>query len=147
LSEDIARLTDLRSDATVRRFLGGALPDDEARRRAEQLVGSPDHVVAETASEFVGLLSVTRRHGWGWEISYEVTATMRGQGLAREAVGAVVAHVQRVASGENVVAVTQTDNVRSVRLLAALGFVERDRFDEFGAEQVLLALPASTRSG
>jgi len=146
VAEDIGRLTDLRTDPTVRQFLGGMLPVDEARRRAERLVGAPDHVVVDAAGEFVGLLSVTQRHRWGWEVSYEIAATMWGQGLAQDAVGAVVAHVQRTAPGEDVVAVTQTANARSLRLLAVLGFVERDRFDEFGAEQVLLALPAATTS-
>jgi hypothetical protein len=37
-----------------------------------------------------------------------------------------------------VIAVTQAANTASLRLLARLGFVERERFVEFEADQVLL---------
>jgi RimJ/RimL family protein N-acetyltransferase len=42
---------------------------------------------------------------------------------------------------EQVIAVTQAANTASLRLLARLGFVERERFVEFDADQVLLMSP------
>ena len=39
---------------------------------------------------------------------------------------------------KEITAVTQTANQRSMRLLDRLGFKERERFEEFGAEQAVL---------
>lgn len=45
---------------------------------------------------------------------------------------------------EHVVAVTQAANTASLRLLARLGFLERERFVEFDADQVLLSSPVAS---
>jgi len=52
--------------------------------------------------------------------------------------------LREVTDGGPVIAVTQAANVRSVALLRTLGMTERERFVEFGAEQVLMStfLPA-----
>ena len=44
---------------------------------------------------------------------------------------------REVTDGEPAIAVTQAANERSVALLRSLGMTERERFVEFGAQQVL----------
>ncbi|WP_420833627.1 GNAT family N-acetyltransferase [Salinibacterium metalliresistens] len=73
------------------------------------------------------------------ELSYEFVPERWGHGFAREACVPVLRWAQReVTDGTPIIAVTQAANTRSLELLRALGMVERERFVEFGAPQVLM---------
>jgi RimJ/RimL family protein N-acetyltransferase len=72
------------------------------------------------------------------EVGYLFLPEYWGRGLAFEAVGALLRWVSETCTDKEIVAVTQTANERSVRLLARLGFTERQRMEEFGAEQAVL---------
>ena len=67
---------------------------------------------------------------------------MWGQGLATEAVAAVVAFAFDDPAVERVIAVTQAPNLASIRLLAWIGLQPVREFDEFGQRQVLFELGA-----
>jgi RimJ/RimL family protein N-acetyltransferase len=58
-----------------------------------------------------------------------------GCGYAAEACAAVLGWFAAALPGEPVVLCTQTANVRSMRLAAKLGFIEVERFEDYGAEQ------------
>jgi RimJ/RimL family protein N-acetyltransferase len=75
------------------------------------------------------------------ELSYSLAVGASGKGLALEATTAALAWVAPLVPDRHVIAVTQSANTRSVALLRRLGFVEREGFLEFGAEQTLQVLP------
>jgi RimJ/RimL family protein N-acetyltransferase len=56
-------------------------------------------------------------------------------GYAAEACAAALDWFAGALPGEPVVLATQTANVRSMRLAAKLGFIEVERFEDYGAEQ------------
>lgn len=60
-----------------------------------------------------------------------------GLGYAAEACAAALGWLEDVLPGEPVVLVTQTANVRSMRLAAKLGFTEAERFRAWDADQWL----------
>ncbi|MFI5712123.1 GNAT family N-acetyltransferase [Kribbella sp. NPDC051620] len=142
-------LVGLLSSVEAYRYLGGAM----SREQAEAAVRAPyglthgSFVVREVASgEFVGAVSLKRRDddwpgamGRALDIGYLLLPEHWGKGYAQEAVGAVLRWLPTVVPDEKVVAGTQSANVASLRLLEKLGFVEVERFEEFGAEQVLCA--------
>ena len=70
------------------------------------------------------------------EVSYVLHPDYWGRGYASEAVAAGLAWVRDKVADGYVIAVTQT--TRSIAMLRRLGFVERERFPEFGVEQTLL---------
>ena len=88
----------------------------------------------------VGVCSLSRERG-ELEIGYMLLPSYWGKGLASEAVAMVLAWVAEHLDDKQVIAVTQAANMASLRLLARLGFVERERFVEFDADQVLLMSP------
>ncbi|GAA0926644.1 hypothetical protein GCM10009554_07000 [Kribbella koreensis] len=75
--------------------------------------------------------------GGALDIGYLLLPEHWGKGYAQEAVGAVLRWLPGVVPDETVVATTQSANAASLRLLGKLGFAEVERFEEFGAEQVL----------
>jgi RimJ/RimL family protein N-acetyltransferase len=142
---DLDDLLDLASDAEAQRFLGGARDRDElAERMRKAPAAPPGHFVVEHDSRFVGSLSISRREperpgrvladGLDLELSYVLPVRAWGHGYAAEA-GAAVLGWSDERFGEPVVLCTQTANVKSVALAERLGFVELERFEEFGAQQ------------
>lgn len=83
------------------------------------------------------------------EVGFGLVAPVRGQGLASEALGALLARADRV--GVRVRAATEPDNGASLRVLAKAGFTEVRGGDEDGrlvlARPVQPTGPAHPRSG
>jgi RimJ/RimL family protein N-acetyltransferase len=69
------------------------------------------------------------------ELGYMFLPAAWGFGYASEAIRAALDWAARALPGEPVVLCTQSANTASVRLAQRLGFVEVERFEEFGAEQ------------
>jgi RimJ/RimL family protein N-acetyltransferase len=96
--------------------------------------------VADRATDrTVGTVSFGRKRG-ELEVSYEFLAEHWGSGLATEAVAAVLSWAWGDTDEQAIIAVTQTANERSLRLLDRLGFVADREFEEFGARQSQLRL-------
>ncbi len=136
---DVPAIAALRMDPDVRQFLGGVLDAQAAEERARSVVGMAGcwAVRMAGATSVAGLISLTPR-GETLELSYEFATLYWGQGIASEAATAALA---RCGSGERVVAITQAKNRPSRRLLERLGFIDRERFTEFGEEQCLYERP------
>lgn len=132
----------LFSDVDVRRYLGGALTPEVARRRAS--------VTSEGKSErFWGQFSVVERASGSvigmagfddqrsrWQLNYEFRPEWWGRGLALEATAAILKWFWSQKSVETeVIAVTQVANESSCRLLAKLGAQPSREFVEFDALQ------------
>ncbi|MDX6280514.1 MAG: hypothetical protein QOH03_1585 [Kribbellaceae bacterium] len=142
-------LVALLSSVEAYRYLGGAMPPEQAAEvvRAPYGTRHGSFVIRENESgEFVGAVNLKRRDqdwpgsmGGALDMGYLLLPEYWGKGYAQEAVGAVLRWLPTVVPDKQVVAVTQSANEASLRLLKKLGFVEVERFEEFGAGQVLCA--------
>ncbi|MEO3874135.1 GNAT family N-acetyltransferase [Nonomuraea sp. B12E4] len=154
LDIDREGLIELATDPDVRAYLGGPRPRGDVERHidavgAAGLTSAPgSFVIADLATNrLVGLLALDRRSadrpghvtdgGEELELSYVLRRGAWGTGLAFEAATTLL----RAAAGElpdqPVVVMTQTANLRSLRLAARLGFRQVSTFEEFGAQQAL----------
>jgi len=130
----------LYSDPQVRAYLGGPVDAADIPKRVAETPwrGAFTVEVTETG-EPIGLVHIGPYRTGEIELSYEFVPEVWGRGYAREACRPVLAWASaEVTRGEPIIAVTQAANARSLALLGHLGFVERERFVEFEAEQALL---------
>lgn len=137
----------LQLSPDVRRYLGGpAHSPDELEELVPTVPGRrPGAFAVEHAGSMIGMVTLDRRDparpgrvgasGADLEVSYTFLPSAWGQGLARESLEAALGWTATVLPGEPIVLCTQTANARSLRLARRLGFVEIERFEEFGAEQ------------
>ncbi|MGW4164643.1 GNAT family N-acetyltransferase [Streptomyces sp. NPDC004788] len=135
---DLPVMTRLWTDPEVRRHLGGPVTEAVVRIRQRRIVGAPQCRAVERAADgvVVGLVTVERAgRGGETEVSYQFLPEHWGQGYAREAVAAAVARA--LEDTPSVVAVTQEANMRSRRLLEAVGMTHAESFVEHDAHQVL----------
>ncbi|MET9955872.1 GNAT family N-acetyltransferase [Streptomyces sp. NPDC006339] len=135
---DIPAVTRLWTDPDVRRHLGGPVVESVIRIRQRRIVGAPGVHAVERASDGVllGLVTVEKAARNGeTEVSYQFLPEHWGRGYAREAVAAAVERA--LEEVPVVVAVTQEANVRSRRLLEAVGMGHAESFVEWDAHQVL----------
>lgn len=145
-ARDRPSYVDLACSPEVYRYLGGPQPRERIERAAPEVPGDrPGVFTVLTGDEFVGTVNVDRRGperpghvtpgGNELEVGYLFLPQYWGRGYATEAVGAVLAWIDRTLPGEPIVLCTQSANTASVRLARRLGFWEVDRFIEFDAEQ------------
>ena len=132
----------LLTDPEVRRYLGG--PAEAAQVEAARTASVGERwgvfcIADRITDEVFGGCSFGRWRGV-LELSYELLPEIWGRGLAIESVGAALEWVWANTDDDEVVAVTQTANVRSLSLLDRLGFVAEAEFEEFGAAQSQLRL-------
>ena len=131
-------LVDLWTSTEVWRYLGGS------KSRAEAAAALPDvlglrygsFIVADrTDDRLLGAVAMSDDRGVP-EISYQFLPNAWGRGLATEGVAAALHRAWAVDQIDEAIAVTQTANAPSIRLLARLGFEREDTFVEYDAEQV-----------
>ncbi|GAA3398996.1 GNAT family N-acetyltransferase [Streptomyces roseoviridis] len=137
-ARDVPAVTRLWTDPEVRRHLGGPVVDSVVRIRQRRIVGAPGFHAVERVSdgELLGLVAVEREARNGeTEVSYQFLPEHWGHGYAREAVAAAVERALEDVPA--VVAVTQEANLRSRRLLEAVGMRQAESFVEWDAHQVL----------
>ncbi len=141
-------LVELLTDPEVRRYLGGPVDDETVEQFRGSVVGErPDSFVVEHREDgvAVGVVTLGRdREREDLEVSYQFVPSVWGQGVAFEAVEAVLAWAWPRNPDASIIAVTQTANERSLRLLDRLGFVAEREFEEFDAPQTLLRLRRPT---
>jgi [ribosomal protein S5]-alanine N-acetyltransferase len=136
---DAAFLVTLRTDPIVRRYLGGPMTVDEATSQTELTVRYAQGLFVVTRrdnGEPIGLVMLHPGHG-GTEISYQFIPSSWSQGFASEAVRCVMEHAFESEGITELLAVTQTANERSRRLLERLGGAQSEPFEEFGEPQTL----------
>jgi RimJ/RimL family protein N-acetyltransferase len=143
---DRATFIDLHASAEVCRYVGGPRARAELEDAVPQIPGNRPGVFAvEREGVVIGTVSFARRdlerpghvrpNGGEIELGYLFLPAAWGFGYAAEASRAALDWVARALPGEPVVLCTQSANTASVRLARTLGFVEVERFEEFGAEQ------------
>ncbi|MER7518450.1 GNAT family N-acetyltransferase [Streptomyces sp. NPDC126499] len=137
-TRDIPAVTRLWTDPEVRRHLGGPVVESVIRIRQRRIAGAPGVHAVERISDgaLLGLVTMEEdaRNG-ETEVSYQFLPEHWGHGYAREAVAAAVERALEDVPA--VVAVTQEANLRSRRLLEAVGMSHAESFVEWDAHQVL----------
>ncbi|WP_374178973.1 GNAT family N-acetyltransferase [Leifsonia sp. WHRI 6310E] len=144
--QDRPTFLDLLSSADVYAFLGGARSRDELDAAMPMLPGSrPGAFVVTLGAAMIGIVTIDRREqprpghltagAEEPELGYLFLPELWGRGYATEACRAVLDWTETALPGEPVVLCTQSSNAASLRVAAKLGFTERERFEEFGAEQ------------
>ncbi|WP_275043958.1 GNAT family N-acetyltransferase [Shimia sp. SK013] len=140
---DRAFLSEMWRDPQVRRYLGGPVAVDQLEARFASYVKGAVGVGIWVATLSVdgaplGVIVVHPHHdGMGHEVSFEFVRRVWGQGLAREAVGAVVDHILNDEGLAQILAETQAVNEASCRLFEALGFAQQRRLVRFDVEQIV----------
>ncbi|MGW1890336.1 GNAT family N-acetyltransferase [Streptomyces sp. NPDC002004] len=143
---DASVFTRLWTDPDVRRHLGGPVAEDALVAYRQHFAGRPGlfSVARRQDATMIGSVSVEPRSRFDGrrEVSYCLLPEHWGHGYAREAVAAAVDWaLERVpADDPSVIAVTQEANVRSRRLLEAIGMCRVDSFVEWDAPQVMYAV-------
>ena len=143
---DKPTIVSLLTDPNVRRHLGGPVPDEHAAAVRDATVGERwgSFCIARQGDDAaIGSVSLDRERG-ELEISYDLLPSSWGSGFATEAVAAMLAWVWQHTDDASVIAVTQTANERSLRLLRRLGFEPDREFEQYGEpqSQLRLARPA-----
>jgi len=136
---DTALLVALRTDEAVRKHLGGAIDVAMAAQLAEVNISHPHGLfVAERrdTKESIGLVMLHPGHG-GTEVSYQFLPSSWKQGFASEALRCVIDHAFDSEGIDELIAVTQTANGPSRRLLERIGMTASEQFEEFGEQQTL----------
>ncbi|MEW2634128.1 GNAT family N-acetyltransferase [Streptomyces sp. NPDC048389] len=143
---DVPEIARLWTDAEVRRHLGGPVADSVVRIREKRCVGAPGAfaVARRRGRAVVGLVTVEHGARDGrTEVSYQLLPEHWGRGYGREAVAAAVSWAwgDAPSGAPGVVALTQQANLRSRRLLEALGATVDGTFVDWDEPQVLYAFP------
>jgi ribosomal-protein-alanine N-acetyltransferase len=142
--QDRETLRQLLTDYAVRQYLGGALSEQDADRRADALALAPSEnrwsVRLRENGQCIGLVELARHHDReDIEVSYQFLPTSWGTGLATEAVSAVIGYCFDELRLERLVAETQAANLPSRRLLERCGMREFKKVSRFGEDQIIYA--------
>lgn len=132
----------MNTDPDVRHYLGGPVDGAALELIRSSTIGGRWGVFCvehRSSASVIGSCSLSRERG-SLELSYHLMPSYWGRGLAGEACRAVLEWAWAVQDDDVIIAVTQVANARSRRLLDRLGFVERETFIEWDADQVLAQL-------
>ncbi|MEU1281268.1 GNAT family N-acetyltransferase [Streptomyces sp. NPDC005805] len=157
-ARDRARFIELFASPEVRAYLGGPRPRAELERAVPTTPGRrPGVFVVDLDGTMIGTVTLDRRtpdrpghlgpSAGEAELGYLFLPEAWGHGYAAEACAAALHWFASALPGEPVVLRTQTANTRALRLALKLGFTERDRFEEFGAEQWFGVRPPTPPAG
>jgi RimJ/RimL family protein N-acetyltransferase len=99
--------------------------------------------VEERASgAFVGRIGCFEPEGWpGFEIAYTLARPAWGQGYAREAARAALAHARETLGRADVISIVRPANAASIRVAEALGAVRDGTIEFFGAPASIYRYP------
>ncbi|RNG34570.1 N-acetyltransferase [Streptomyces botrytidirepellens] len=139
-ADDLPSIERLWRDERVRQFLGGPVPEEKIALRRHHLPGVPGAFATEdhATGACIGLVTVEPGSPRGGpEVSYTFLPEWWGRGLAREAVAAAVQWARELPGGNPVVAVTQSANTSSRRLLEAIGLSADYEMVEYGEPQTV----------
>jgi RimJ/RimL family protein N-acetyltransferase len=145
-ARDRTAVIELFSSPEVGTYIGGPQPRAELERTVPEIPGRrPGFFVVDLDGAMIGMITLDRRDaerrghvrpdGGEAELGYLFLPQAWGCGYAAEACAAALGWFAGALPGEPVVLCTQTANNRAMRLAAQLGFIEVERFEEYGAEQ------------
>lgn len=143
--QDVKNAVKIYTNRQTRKFLGGALPRYEAEKKAADLLNkktSDEKVFAvktRAEKDFIGLIYFAPYYDTGYyEISYEFLPEFWGKGYAFEIMTAfLTAYHQCTGVQKRIYAETQTENIRSRKLLEKLGYIVESELIRYGAKQTV----------
>ena len=139
-NDDWPVLQRILTDPDVRQFLGGPVGQRLLGKLSASDPGDQQGAFAVVSDKtMVGMVNIEDERE-DRELSYQFLPEHWGNGYAAEASRAVLDWAWRTTESRSLIAVTQSANVRSLRLLDRLGFVFEKTFIEFDAEQTQLRL-------
>ncbi|OLS03531.1 GNAT family N-acetyltransferase [Tissierella creatinophila] len=129
----------------VRKHLGGVIQIDAAIEKLNKWITAGDSlylsVRLKNSGEFAGIIDISTYHeSMNKELSYQFLPSMWGMGYAYEAIHSVIEYCSNVLDIKYLVSETQTENIRSCRLLQKLRFRLKDKIRRFGTEQSIYVL-------
>lgn len=147
-ASDRPRLIDLAASLEVNQYVGGARSRDELEAQfPSRPRRRPGLFVVERDGLTLGCVTMDRRdpdrrghvrpEGNEADLGYMFLPDAWGSGYATEAAAAVLHWFDHTYSGELTLLSTQLANAASLRVAAKLGFVEVERFEDYGATQWL----------
>ncbi|MFG2869845.1 GNAT family N-acetyltransferase [Streptomyces sp. NPDC048338] len=145
-ARDRASFIDLFASPEVGTYIGGARPRGDLERAMPEVPGRrPGLFVIDLDGAMIGMITLdprtadrpghVRPEAGESELGYLFLPEVWGRGYAAEACAAALDWFTAALPGEPVVLSTQSANDRAMRLAAKLGFIEVERFEEYGAEQ------------
>ncbi|MEW1862577.1 GNAT family N-acetyltransferase [Streptomyces sp. NPDC088194] len=145
-ARDRPAIVELFSSPEVGTYTGGARPREELERAVPEVPRRrPGLFVVDLDGAMIGIIELNHRDAdhrsqvrpddGEAELGYLFLPRAWGHGYAAEACAAALDWFSSALPGEPVTLVTQTANDRSMRLAVKLGFVEVQRFEEWGAAQ------------
>lgn len=140
--EDILEAIRIFTDDEVRRYLGGTLSKENAKKRLYayfQQAETQYYTVrlSDTAS-FIGMLELAPYHDpVQTELSYYFLPEYWGHGYAYEAMSVVLKACREDMAIDHVVSETQTENHSSCRMLEKLGYRKLGERIRFQAKQAV----------
>ena len=134
---DVSSLIRLWTNKQVRKYLGGPIEQVKAEKRANNYVGKEGHfcITDLHGAEILGLCSIDKYRTGEIEVSYELLPKAWGKGFGREAVLAMVKWGFENMNIDHIIAVTQTQNHKSRKLLESIGMLAIDEFVEYNESQ------------
>jgi RimJ/RimL family protein N-acetyltransferase len=161
---DLEQIVATQVDPDVRRYLGGPFSEEQVHARVANtgvaaLTAAPGSFVVanRTSDQMLGTLSLIPRNldlpghvapgERELELSYLLLRDAWGFGYAFEAAAALLTAAAGELPDQPVLIVTQSENARSLRLAARLGFRFVKTFEQFDATQSLLVAQLRTFLG
>jgi RimJ/RimL family protein N-acetyltransferase len=149
--DDVAAMLRMDADPEVMRFIDGpridtAAHETEIRARIHQDFGPGlgywSVLPRGHADEFLGYVSLHRMPDYAddIELGYRFCRSAWGQGFATEAAAACLDHAFLTLALPEVLAVIDPDNLRSLRVIARLGFRVAGRRRAYGKDLLLYRL-------
>ena len=143
---NIIKLENLWRSAEVRKYLGGVLHRDAARKKTAELqrhwysYGFGQWMILKrTSLEVIGVCGLHYSED-GLELSYMFYPQFWRQGFAQEAANASISHGFETLEEQKIISITQKVNASSMRLLENIGMIHVNDFYRFDALQCLFEI-------
>lgn len=141
VKEDYNEIVKLHTCPIVREHLGGALSYETACKRARLAAESPPELywgIKGKDKQFKGTIQLDKHHDSDRiEVSYLLFSDTWGNGYAKESLEAIINYSKTELEYDEILAETQSKNLRSVKLLRRVGFIEFRKLERFGETQSL----------
>jgi len=141
-------LTNLWTNDEVRKYLGGVRSieslNDELNNMMEGRKGSYFTIHDKSTHIGIGMISITDYHdGQQKELSYHLLPEYWGKGVAYKCVITMLEYAKNELQLSQIVAETQSENLRSRRLLQKVGMEEEREIERFGEKQTVYKMTLS----
>lgn len=145
-----SQLISLWQDPKVQHYLGGPVSTGMVKERLLQILKHWEihtfglcSVWDKSAERCLGLCGLQLSDD-GLELSYKFYYKYWGKGYAYESAESILSYAFNVLKTEEVIAITQSKNTPSIKLLGKLGMSYRRTFDRYNAMQSLFLITRKT---